>query len=118
MPELGVRPKLRFWAKMSTKNRTSKNSASELTNPLEMVKKHVRLRNRSILVSKLGVKQKVTILGLDEHETNAKNRTSRNSASELTNPLEMVKKHVRLWYRSILMFELGVRPKLRFWAWA
>ena len=32
------------------------------------------------------------MLGLDEHETNLKNRTSRNSAFELTNPLEMVKK--------------------------
>ena len=32
------------------------------------------------------------ILGLDEHETDAKNRTSMNSASELTNPLDMVKK--------------------------
>ena len=56
------------------------------------------------------------ILGLDEHETDVKNRNSRNSTSELTNPLEMVKKHVRLSNRSILMSELGVRPKLRFWA--
>ena len=58
----------------------------------------------------------MTILGLDEHETDAKNQTSKNSASELTKPLEMVKEHVRLWNRSILMSELGVRPKLRFWA--
>ena len=35
-----------------------------------------------------------TILGLDEHETDAKNQTSRNSASELTNPLEMVKRNM------------------------
>ena len=34
----------------------------------------------------------MTILGLDEHETDAKNRTSTNSSSELTNPFEMVKK--------------------------
>ena len=33
----------------------------------------------------------ITILGLNEHETDAKNRTSTNSASELTNPLKMVK---------------------------
>ena len=32
------------------------------------------------------------ILGQDEHGTDAKNRTSTNSASDLTNPLEMVKK--------------------------
>ena len=60
-------------------------------------------------------KAQITILGLDEHETDEKNQTSRNSDSELTNALEMVKKHVRLWNRSILMSELGVRPKLRFW---
>ena len=34
----------------------------------------------------------ITILGQDEGEKDAKNRTSRNSASELTNPLEMVNK--------------------------
>ena len=43
MSEIGVRPKLRYWAKMSMKqtqkNRTSTNLDSELTNPLEMVKK-------------------------------------------------------------------------------
>ena len=39
-------------------------------------------------MSELGVKP----LGLDEQETDAKNRTSRNSASDLTNPSEMVKK--------------------------
>ena len=32
------------------------------------------------------------ILGEDEQETDAKNRTLTNSASELTNPLEMIKK--------------------------
>ena len=51
-------------------------------------------------------------MGLDEHETDAKIRTSRNSTSELTKPFEMVKKHVRLWNRSILMSEIGVRPKI------
>ena len=60
------------------------------------------------------IEAQMTILGLDEHDTDAKNRTSRNLVSELTNPLEMVKKHVRLWNRSILVSE--VTPKLRFWA--
>ena len=55
------------------------------------------------------------ILGLDEHQTDSENHTSRNSASELTNPLEMVKKHARLWNRSMMMSELGASPKLRFW---
>ena len=40
-------------------------------------------------------KAQITILGLDEHETDAKNRTSKNWASELTDSLEMIKKHVR-----------------------
>ena len=59
----------------------------------------------------------MTILGQDEEETDAKNWSSRNSAFELMNPLEMVKKQFRLLNRSILMSELGVRPKLRFWAY-
>ena len=56
------------------KNWTLTNSAAELTNPLEMVKKTCQA------------------LGQDEHETDAKNWTLTNSAAELTNPLEMVKK--------------------------
>ena len=54
-------------------------------------------------------------MGQDEHETDAKNPPLTTSASELTNPLEMVKKHLRLLNRSVLMSELGFRPKLRFW---
>ena len=42
--------------------------------------------------------------------------TARNSAYELTNPLEMVKKNFRLLNRSILRSELGVSPKLQFYA--
>ena len=57
----------------------------------------------------------ITMLGQDEQETDTKNRTSTNSTSELTNPLEMVKKQFRLLNSSILMSELGIRPKLRFW---
>ena len=34
----------------------------------------------------------ITILVLDEHETDVKNRTFMNLAFELTNPFEMVKK--------------------------
>ena len=40
-------------------------------------------------------KDQITILGQDEQETDAKNRTSTNSASELTNPLEVVKKTIQ-----------------------
>ena len=75
-----------------TKNRTSTNSTSEVTNSLEMVKQTCQaldslnsdVRDRSQL--------EITILGQDEHETDTKNLTSTYSASELTNPLEMVKK--------------------------
>ena len=82
-----------------TKKLTSTNSASELTNPVEMVKKTCQameslnpdIRDRSQL--------EISMLGQDEHETDTKNWTSTNSASELTNPLEMVKK-------TILAFEL------------
>ena len=72
------------------KNRTSRNSASDFTNPLEMVRKPFRLLNRSIMMSEVGVRPK-----LDEEETDAKNRISRNSSSELMNPLEMVKKTIQ-----------------------
>ena len=39
----------------------------------------------------------ITIFVLDEHEKVAKNPTLTNSASELTNPLEMVKKNVTVF---------------------
>ena len=55
------------------------------------------------------------MLAQDEHGTDTKNRTSTNSASELTKPFEMVKNQFKLLNLSILMSELGVRPKLRFW---
>ena len=74
------------------KNRTSRNSAFELTNPLAMVKKACQaLESLNSDVRPRSLAQ-ITILGLHEHETDAKNRTSTNSASELTNPLELVKK--------------------------
>ena len=48
---------------------------------LELLNSDVRDRNTF----------EMTMLGEDEHETDTKNRTSTNSASELTNPSEMVK---------------------------
>ena len=68
------------------KNQTSKNSASELTNSLEMVKKTcqaLELLNSDIQARS---RAQITILGLDEHETDAEIRTSTNSAFDLTNP--------------------------------
>ena len=73
------------------KNLTLTNSASELTNPLEMVKKTCQsLESRNYDV-RARIYAQITILGQDEHETDTKNRTLTNSASELTNPLGMVK---------------------------
>ena len=70
-----------------------RNSASELTNPLEMVKKTIQALEwlNSDVQDRSQVE--ITIFGQDDQETDAKNRTSTNSASELTNPLEMVKKN-------------------------
>ena len=75
------------------KKRTSRNSDSELTNPLEMVKKTIQAVKSLNYDVRARSQAKITISGLDEHETDAKNRTSRNSDYELTNPLEMVKKN-------------------------
>ena len=47
------------------------------------------------------------ILGQDEQETDAKNRTSMNLASQLTNPLEMVKKTFQAF--ESLNFEVRAR---------
>ena len=97
------------------KNRTLTNSASELTNPLEMVKKtclSLELLNYDV---RARIYSQITIFVLDEHETDAKNRTLTNSGSELMNPLDMVKKHDSLWNHLIMIFELGFSPKLRFW---
>ena len=74
------------------KNRTSTNSASKLTIPLEMVRKHFMLLNRSILRSELVVSPKLQFLCQDEKNTDTKTCDARNSASELTSPLEIVKK--------------------------
>ena len=74
------------------KNRTLTNSVSELTNPLEMAKKtcqSLELLNYDV---RARIQAQNIILGQDEHETDAKNRILTNSTSELTNPLEMVKK--------------------------
>ena len=57
---------------------------------LELLNYDVRVRSKA----------QTTILGQDEHETDTENRSSTDSASELTNPLEMVKK------KTCLAFEL------------
>ena len=41
------------------------------------------------------------MLSLDEQETDTKNRTSTNSASELTDALEMVKKTINQAFESL-----------------
>ena len=68
------------------KNRTSRNSASELTNPLEMVKKTCQALESLNSDVRARSEAQITIFGLDQRETDAKIRTLRNSASELKNP--------------------------------
>ena len=76
------------------KNQTLTNSTSELTNPLEMVKKTYQAFESINYVVR-----------------DAKNRTLTNSASKLTNPLKMVKKHFMLLNRSVLKSELVFGPR-------
>ena len=99
-----------------TKNWNLTNSASELTNPLEMVKKTIQAFEQLNSNVRARSQAQITFLGQDKQETDAKNWTSTNLAPELTNPLEMVKKHFRLLNHLILMSELVVIPKLRIWA--
>ena len=74
---------------------TLTNSDSELTNPLKMVKKKQIQAFESLNTDiRARIQGQITILGQDEHETDAKNRTSTNLASQLTNPFEMVKKNI------------------------
>ena len=73
------------------KNRTSTNSASDLTNLRNGKKTCQALESLNFDVRPRSWAQ-IKILGLDEHETDAKNWTSRNPASKLTKPLEIVKK--------------------------
>ena len=75
----------------NAKNWAARNSAFELTNPLEMVKKTIQTFESLNSDVRARSQAQITIWGLDELETDAKNWISRNSASDLTNPLEMVK---------------------------
>ena len=81
MSELGVRPKLRFWAKMSMKQtRTIGLQQIQLLisrTLLEMVKKHFRLLNRLILMSVLGVRPKLRYLAKMSTKQTPKNGVQR-----------------------------------------
>ena len=68
------------------KNQTLTNSASELTNPLDMVIKTFQAFDSINSDVRARILASITILGQDEHERDGKNRTSMNSAFELTNP--------------------------------
>ena len=78
--------------KQTQKTCTSTNSAYEHTNPLKMVKKTIQAFESLNSNVRARTKAQITILGQDEQETDAKNRNSTNLASQLTNPLQMVKK--------------------------
>ena len=74
-----------------TKNRTLTNSDSDHTNPLEMVEKPTQPFESLTSDIRARSYAQITILSQDEHETDAKNRTPTNLASQLTNLFEMVK---------------------------
>ena len=74
-----------------TKNRTSTNSASELMNPLEMVKKPIQAFESLNFDVRAKSQAQITILGTDGYKTDTKNQNSTNLASHLTKPLEMEK---------------------------
>ena len=74
------------------KNRTSTNATSKLLNPLEMLKKTIPAFELLNSIDRARSQAQITILGQVEQEIDAKNGTSTNLASQLTNPLEMVKK--------------------------
>ena len=90
-----------------TKNRTLTNSDSERTNPLEVVKKPIQAFESLNSDIRARCQAQITILGQDEHETDAKNRTSTNLASQLTNPFEMVKKK----FQAFKLLNFDVRPR-------
>ena len=77
---------------IDTKNRILTNSDYELQNPLGMVKKPIQAFESLNSYIRARNSAQITILGQDEYERNAKNRTSTSLASQLTNPFEMVKK--------------------------
>ena len=68
------------------------------------------------MIFEIGVTPKLRCWAQMSSKQTRKNLIARNSVSALMNPLEMVKKKIGLWNRSILMSEIGVRPKLRYWA--
>ena len=76
------------------KNRTSMNSASKLTNPIEMVKKIIQAFESLNYNVRAKSQAQIMILEQDEHEIDTKNRTSTNS-SPLTKALEILKKPIK-----------------------
>ena len=71
------------------------NSASELKNPIEMVKKKIQASESINYHVRARIQAQITILVQDEHDTDPKNRTLTNSTFELKNPLEMVKNTIQ-----------------------
>ena len=96
MSEIGVRLKLRCWAKMS--NRHEKSDFNEFRfwahEPLKMGKQTFQAFKSHNFEVRASSESQITILSKDEKDTDAKNWATRNSASEIKYPLEMVKKNM------------------------
>ena len=82
---------------MDAENQTSTYLASQLTNPFEIVKKKFQAFESLNFDVWARSQSQIKILSQDEKDIDAKNWAAKNSAYEITNPLEMVKKNVRLW---------------------
>ena len=67
-------------------------------------------------MSKIGVSLKLRCWAMMSMKQTRKIELQRIQLLNSRTPLKIVKKHFMLWNRSILMSEIGVRPKLRFWA--
>ena len=118
MSELGLRPKLQCWAKMS-RNRHEKSYFNECSfwahEPLRNGKKQFRLLNCSILMSELGVRPKLWCWAKMSMKQ-ARKIWLQGISFWAHESLRNVKKTCEIWNRSIMMSELRVRPKLRCWA--
>ena len=85
-------------------------------NPLDIVENQFKLLNRSILMSELGVRPKLQFWTQMSSKQTQKIRLQGIKLLSSQTPLEIVKNHVRLLNRSILMSKIGVSSKLRCWA--
>ena len=118
--ELEVRPKLRFWALMSRtqtlKIRLEWIQLLSSRTTYNGKKTHFRLWNRSVPMSEIGAMSKLRCLAKMSMKQTRKIELQRILLLSTRTPYKWLKNQFKLLNRSILISELEVRPKLRFWA--